>query len=414
MTNRSIKFMHKMNVDKIKQDFPIYDDKDILYFDSACVSFKPRQVIDAINQYYYEYPACAGRSLHVLGNKVSDEIHRVRKNIAKFFSARKEHEVIFTRNTTEAINLVANSFDFGKDGINKGVVLTTDKEHNSNLVPWVKLAKKGIIKHKIIKTNDDNSFNFDNYEALLNEGNVKLVSVNFSSNLDGISNPVKEITKLAHDHGAKVLVDAAQAAGHKEINVKKLDIDFLASSGHKMLGPSGIGMLYGKEEALEQLDSFLVGGDTVKDTWYDRYEPEELPERFEAGLQNYAGMLGFGAAANYLRKIGMNNIQKHELKLNRILTSNMLELPFNIIGNHDAEKRGSILTFYSDKIDAHEIGIILGTYSIMVRTGVFCLHSWFNSRNIKGAVRFSSYIYNSEDDCYKVNDFINSKLRHLL
>jgi len=391
---------------KIREDFPVLK-KGIIYFDSACVSLKPRQVVEASNEYYEEYPACAGRSNHKLGNKVTEKVEESRNTISKFFNAKKPSEIIFTRNTTEGINLIANSFDLN------GTVVTTDKEHNSNLLPWIRLKELGKIKHKVVDSLQDNTFNMEKFEQILGEGNVKLVAIHHTSNLDGISVPLKEITKLAHEYNAKVLVDAAQSAGHHELDVKKLDIDFLACSGHKMLGPSGIGCLYGKEEELKKLNPFMLGGETVKESWIDRYELEEIPHRFEAGLQNYSGIIGFAAAVKYVDKIGRNNIHNHEVKLNSKLTHVITGLPVQIIGNRNAEMRGGITSFYS-KMDSHAISLILNQSNIMVRSGAFCVHSWFNKHKIKGAVRFSSYVYNTEEEVKVIDDFLNSRLLKML
>jgi cysteine desulfurase/selenocysteine lyase len=398
-----------MNTDKIRADFPIIEKKKLVYLDSACVSLKPKQVVEAINSYYNEFPACAGRSNHSLGQKVTEKVAEARAAIAKFFNAKSPKEIIFTRNTTEAINIVANAFQFNKDG--SSIVLTTDKEHNSNLIPWLKLAKEGKLKHKVIPSNSDGAFNLETFEQMLKKDKPTLVSVIFTSNLDGVTNPIKEITKLAHKAGAKVLVDAAQAAGHREIDVRDLEVDFLACSGHKMLGPSGIGALYGKESELQKLSQFMTGGETVKDSTYTSYEVEDIPERFEAGLQDYAGIIGFAEATRYLSKIGLKEIEQHCIKLNKLLTRELEGQPIHIIGPKDAEKRGSILSFYSDKINHHEIALLLNSNNIMARSGAFCVHSWFNAHKVKGAVRLSFHVYNNEDDVKKAADWLKQILK---
>ena len=264
-----------MNIKKIREDFTILRNKPkMCYFDSACVSLKPDQVVDAMNQYYYEFPACVGRSMHKLGETATHHVEQARKNISKYFSAKKDKEIIFTRNTSEGLNLLAKSLKLQKGA----TVITTGKEHNSNLVPWLRLKELGKINHDIIPLKEDNTVDLDAYHQMLDKGNIQIVSIQHGANLDGTTTPLKEMIKLAHDYKAKVIVDAAQSAGHTEINVRKLDMDFMACSGHKMLGPSGIGALYGKEEELENLNPFLQGGDTVKETCYDKYVPEDLPE----------------------------------------------------------------------------------------------------------------------------------------
>lgn len=379
-----------LNANNIREDFPILS-KGMIYFDNSCVTLRPKQVVDKITEYYNEFPACAGRSMHSWGEKITSEVHSARKSVAKFINAK---EVVFTRNTTEAINLVSKSFEF-KQGDR---VLITDKEHNSNLLPW-QINEK--INLEIINSKPDNTFDMEDYEKKI-EG-AKFVSVVHTSNLDGVTNPVKEIIKIAHKHGALVMLDAAQSAPHKELNVKDLDVDFLAFSGHKMLGPSGIGALYGKKELLQDLKPFIVGGETVKDTTYNSHVWEDVPEKFEAGLQNYAGILGFAEACKYLDKIGKKNIEKHEIKLNQQITNGLEDA--NILGP-SADQRGGITSFNLGTADPHQIALLLSSSeNIMVRSGAHCVHSWFNKHKLSGTVRSSVYIYNTEQE---VEKFLNA------
>ncbi|MBR9690950.1 cysteine desulfurase [Candidatus Woesearchaeota archaeon] len=398
-----------MNVDKIRKDFPILQKKlkgkPVVYFDNSCMTLRPKHVIDAMDDYYYHYPACALRSLHKLSKKATEEVEKARIIVQKFVGAKKTKEIVFTKNTSEALNLVANSF-----GLKKGdTVLTTDKEHNSNLIPWQVMARNFGIKRKIVKSDKNNEFSIENYEKNMNK-NVKLVSVVHTSNLDGVTNPIKDITKIAHDFGAKVLVDAAQSVPHKEVNVKKLGVDLLAFSAHKMLGPSGMGALYGKEEILENLSQFLVGGETVSDSTYESHVVENLPEKFEAGLQNYAGIIGFGAACKYLKKVGRNAVSKHEYRLNKRLTEKLEHVDgFSLIGPKDSKKRGGILSFNIAGKDHHEIAMLSDSLNnVMVRSGAHCVHSWFNSQNLKGSVRASFYLYNTEKEVDLFSDTIKN------
>jgi len=376
-----------MNINKIRQDFPILSkDNPVIYFDNACSTLRPRQVIDAMNEYYNEYPSCAGRSGHELGERVTKEINAARQIVADFIGAKKE-EIIFTKNTTEAINLVANSLDFKKDD----VVLTSRKEHNSNLLPWIMLNKKSV-QHKVI----------ENFEEDLKKYKPRLVALCFTSNLDGESISAKEMIKIAHKHGAVVLLDAAQTAGHQKINVRDLDVDFLAFSGHKMMGPSGTGVLYGKKKNLEQMAPFMLGGGTVTSSTYDFFRLAPLPDCFEAGLQNYSGIIGLGVAIKYLKDIGFENIKAQEEKLNKIITDGLLEIPkIKILGPQDYKLRGGIVSFYTEAIDSHQIMILLSKAGIAVRSGQFCVHSWFDANKIKDAVRASFYFYNTEEEAEK-------------
>ena len=380
-----------INVDKIRKDFPVYDreikGKPIVYMDSACVSMKPRQVIGAINRYYNEFPACGGRSIHKLGKQVDEEVEKSRKEVKNFFNAKSEKEIIFTRNTTEAINLIAKWFKFDKND----VMLTSDKEHNSNLLPWQVNDK---IEHRIFRFGDVEDFK----EKVKG---VRMVSMVHTSNLDGTSNPVEGMIKIAHENGALVMLDAAQSAPHKEVDVRDIDVDFLACSGHKMLGPSGIGVLYGKLGLLEGLNPFLVGGDTVKETTYSSHELEDVPERFEAGLQNYAGIIGLGEAVKYLKKVGLSEIHEHEVMLNKIITEGLKDVKgLKIIGPEEPDKRGGVFSFNIEGMNPHNIATMLSESSnIMIRSGAHCVHSWFNANKMDGSARASLYVYNTKEEC---------------
>jgi cysteine desulfurase/selenocysteine lyase len=387
---------------KIREDFPLLSSSQKnppIYFDNACQTLRPKQVIEAVERYYREYPACGGRSSHKLAELVTEKYEEARKAVAELIGARKKEEVIFTRNTTEGINLIAKSLDF-KEG---DIVLTSDKEHNSNLIPWQLLGRRKRVVHQIIPSKEDNTFDLEGFKEKLEElgGKVKLVAVCFTSNLDGVTAPAKEIITLAHRYGALVLLDAAQTAPHQKINVAELDVDFLAFSGHKMLGPSGTGVLYGKYQLLEKLEPFLTGGETVANSTYKGHELLPPPQKFEAGLQNYAGVIGLGEAVNYLRKIGFDKIKEQEFCLNKFLTEELSKIPqLKIIGPQDAGLRGGIISFYIEDIGVHRIALLLSeTGGIMVRAGQHCVHSWFNARNLKGSLRVSLYFYNTLKEC---------------
>ncbi len=375
------------------QDAP--GNKKIAYFDNACQSLRPRVVLDAINQYYLKSSACSGRSMHSLAAEVTRSCDLARVAVARFINAAKKEEIVFTRNTTEGINLVANALDWQKDD----AVLISDKEHNSNLIPWQAMAHKKGITLKIVRGCEDNTFDLAAFEKALDK-RVRLVSLGSTSNLDGVSIPAAEIIKRAHQNGSLVMLDAAQTAPHQKMNVKALDVDFVAFSGHKMLGPSGTGVLYGKYSLLERLEPFLVGGDTVATSTYDSCEFLPPPEKFEAGLQDYAGIMGLGAAVKYLQDVGFDAIQKQEQLLNELITAETRDLPrLRLIGPRDPHLRGGIFSFYLDGIDSHRIALMLDQMAgIMVRSGQHCVHSWFNAHNIKGSVRASLYFYNTQEE----------------
>ncbi len=396
----------KYNVSKIREDFPIYaGGKPFIYLDSACMSLKPRQVIDKINEYYTEYTACAGRSSHTLATKVETEVAKTRNDVKNLINAKLDSEIIFTRNTTEGINLIANSI-----GLEKGdEVIISDKEHNSNLIPWLKLKYVKVI---VVESNSDNTFNLENFKNSFSD-KTKLVSVVHTSNLDGVENPINDIAKITHQNNALLLVDAAQAVPGKVVDVRSLDIDFMAFSGHKMLGPTGTGVLYGKQKLLENLSQFIVGGETVIDSTYEGYKQEKIPMRFEAGLQDYSGIIGLGGACRYLKNIGLKKIMEHEIKLNKIITEALIDNErIEIIGPESAEKRSGIFSFNIKGMDMHHVSRILDkTRNIMTRSGAHCVHSWFNKHNMKGSVRASLYLYNTEEEAVIFADEVKKILK---
>jgi cysteine desulfurase/selenocysteine lyase len=403
-----------LDVNLVRKDFPVlqklFNGKPPIYFDNACMTLRPTEVIEAMDDYYENYPACGGRSIHRLGLKTTRECDEARDSIGRFIGAKKKEEIVFTKNTTEAINLVSNSLDLKKGD----TVLTTDFEHNSNLVPWLVLSERIGVKHVAVRSNADTTFDMEEFEKSMNKS-VKLVSMVHTSNLSGVTTPAKEIIKNAHDHGAKVLLDGAQSAPHREVDVSNLDADFFAFSIHKMCGPSGIGVLYGKYEELKKLKPFMTGGDTVSDTHYDSYALLNPPERFEAGLQNYAGIIGAGAAVKYLMKIGMSEIEQHETILNEALTTELQDLDkLTLIGPRDPKLRSGIFTFSIEGLNPHDMAMILDEVAnIMVRSGMYCVHSWCNIHASQGSVRASLYIYNTLEEVKTFSETVKQVTKDL-
>lgn len=388
-----------MNVKKIRADFPILsrkiNDKPITYFDNACMTFRPKQVIEAINEYYCTISACAGRSIHKLGSETTLRYEEAREKIQTFIHAGESKEIIFTKNATEGINLIARSLPLDEGA----VVLTTDKEHNSNLTPWHLQKQLRKIRHTVVESKEDNSFDLERFKQMMSK-KVKLVSMVHTSNLDGYTIPAKEMINIAHDYGALVLLDGAQSAPRKPVDVQRLDVDFFVFSAHKMLGPTGFGVLYGKSQMLKELSPFMVGGDTVENSTYDSSVLLPPPEKFEAGLQDYAGAIGTGAAVDFITKIGKENIEKHEYDLNRFITDNLRDIPgVNLIGPADPKLRGGIVTLTIKNYEPHDVVMRLDDANIMCRSGVFCVHSWFNAHHMNGAVRVSLYLYNTKGEC---------------
>jgi cysteine desulfurase/selenocysteine lyase len=424
-------------LEAIRDDFPalknLRNNKPPIYFDNACTTLVPRQVIDTLTDYYVNYPGCGGaRSRHWFAGEITDRIEGnpekgikgSRQIVKEFINARSEKEVIFTQNTSHAINIVALGTKFRPGDM----VLLTDKEHNSNLLPWLRLQNKGLIRVDQVNSNHDDTFNLEDLEQKLKGGKVKLVSLAFTSNLTGYTVPAAEIIKLAHAHGAKVLLDAAQTISHQVIDVQKLDADFLAFSVHKMCGPKGVGILYGRQQLLGQaahesddpddaIAPAMLGGGTVGDTTYKTYSLLEPPERFEVGIQDYPGQIASGTAIEYLQKTGIKKISEYTNSLNSFLTGQLLNLYgerdwFKILGPADAKKRGGILAFKIRRPNAVGIAEELSDrQNIMIRDGVFCVHSYFNHKYGQGwmrpkipsehrmTYRISLYFYNTQEEC---------------
>ena len=384
----------------LRQDFPTLEGENPpVYLDNACMTLRPKPVIEAIRSYYEESPGCGGRSVHRYATTVSRKMMSCRKKMADVFNANESNEIIFTKNATHSLNQVAKGLSWNKGD----VVLTTDREHNSNLVPWLQLEEEQGIDHRVVKSNDDNTFNLENFENACAEAgsNLKMVSLSHVGNLDGIATPVKQAAKIAKDFGALVCIDGAQSTPHMKVDVQDLGIDFMAFSIHKMMGPSGMGGLWGRMDLLEGMRSITSGGSTVDTSHYDSLTWSKPPARFEGGLGNYAGILGTNAAIDYISNIDLDAVHEHEVSLNRIMTSILKDVNgLRIIGPEDPAQRGGICSILLDNIDAHDIAILLDeAASVMVRSGMHCVHSWFNAKGIdRGSLRASAYLYNTEDE----------------
>ena len=399
-----------MDISKYRKDFPILNSDDSpVYLDSACMTLRPQAVIDAITDYYTNYPACGGRSVHKLSWQVTENFEMARDSLRRFMGAENASEIVFTKNATESMNIVANGLNLRKGD----QVLTSDKEHNANVVPWHHLAKYKGIKYDVLPAKDNYFFDTEALKETLNS-KTKLFSFVHTSNLDGHSNPAKEIVEICHDKGVKVMMDTAQSAPHKEINVVDLDVDFAAVSAHKFCGPSGMGALYGKFDELKELIPTYVGGSTVVNSTYKDYKLLPPPSCFEAGLQNYAGAIGSGAAAEYIMNIGRDNIQEHENKLNKLMTNELKDVEsLNLVGPSDANQRGGIFSFNLDGWDPTEVAMHLDEeYNIAIRSGMHCVHSWFNSRGIEGTARASVYLYNNEEDVLSFTNAIKESIEN--
>ena len=383
-----------MDVTAIRKDFPTIRNGRGVYLDSACMTLKPDCVIDKVMEYYNEYPACGGRSVHSMATRVSMEVDETRENLAHFFGCDDPNEFMFTKNTTEGMNTVARGLGLRKDD----VVLTMDIEHNSNHVQWMMMQEEVGIKKRVCRTSDRGEFDIEEFERCIK--GVKLVSVGHVSNVTGYEMPVKDIVQIAHDNGALVLVDGAQSAPHMKIDLKRLDVDFFCASLHKMLAPTGTGFMYGKSELLKELKPLMYGGGVVGLTTYDEVKLSPAPERFEAGLENYAGIIGTSAALDYLSAIGMENIPRHESMLQHRLQKGIEDIKgLHIVGSEDPDRRGGVFSFNIDGLNSHDIAMMVDNIDgIMIRSGMHCAHPFLVSRGIDGSARASMYIYNDESD----------------
>ncbi|MDP6453480.1 MAG: cysteine desulfurase [SAR202 cluster bacterium] len=404
------------DVKKIREDFPVLSrkiyDKPLVYLDNAATSQKPRQVIDALVDYYENSNANVHRGVHRLSQEATDLYEDARVKVAKFINARESEEIVWTRNTTESINLVAHTW--AQDHIGKGdEIVVTPMEHHSNLVPWQKVAADKGATLRILPLASDASLDLDDIDDYITP-RTKLLSIVHMSNGVGTINPVKELTAKAKKLGATVLIDAAQSAPHMPLDVIDLDCDFLALSGHKMLGPTGIGALYGRRDLLEEMDPMLTGGEMVLEVWYDRATWNDLPMKFEAGTPNIADAVGLGAAVDYLQGIGMENVRDHEMQLTSYALEAFKELEeeLELFGPRDPEKRGGILSFHTDAVHPHDLGTFLDRDGIAVRTGHHCTMPLMRALGVIASARASFYLYNTEEEVDALVDSLKRALRY--
>lgn len=390
-----------MNVEKIREDFPIFkrliNGKRIVYLDNAATSLKPKQVIEAEINYYENISANVHRGLHVLSEEASREHENAHETVAKFVGARKE-ETVFVRNATEGLNLVMYSL-LNSNYFKKGDKIVVSKmEHHSNIVPWQYLEKKIGVKLEFVELNKDYTLDMNDFESKLK--GAKLVSITGASNTVATLPDIRVITKKAHNEGALVCVDGAQLVPHHEVNFSQMDIDFLAFSGHKMLAPTGTGAIIGKKKLLELNEPFMFGGDMIHSVDYHSSSWNTIPNKFEAGTPNIAGSYGIKRACEYLKKIGMNNIKKHEEQLTKVALEEMKKIDsIRLYGPLDSKKQGGIILFDSPLISTHELAMALSeAENICIRSGMHCAEPLVSSINKEGLARASFYLYNTEEE----------------
>jgi len=390
-----------LNVTKIRNDFPIFQREiqpgvPLVYLDSTATSQKPLAVIEAMNDFYRRSNANIHRGVHTLAEESTALYEQARVKIAKFIHAPSAHQIIYTRNTTESINLVA--YSWGRANLKAGdLVILTEMEHHSNLVPWHILQTERGIELDFIPVTEEGLLNLEAYKALLSRG-PKLVSFTHMSNVLGTINPAAEIIRLAHAAGAVTVVDAAQSVPHLNVDVQALDADFLAFSAHKMCGPTGIGALYGKMALLESMPPFLGGGDMIKEVHLRSFRPNSLPYKFEAGTPAIAEAVGFGAAVDYLSSLGMDAIAAHEHEITEYALERLEEVPGVKVFGPEAQHKGGVTAFTLDGVHPHDVAQILDKDGIAVRAGHHCAQPLHEKFGIPATSRASFYLYNTKDE----------------
>lgn len=387
------------DINTIRNDFPILSrtvyDRPLVYLDNAATTQKPRQVVEAITDEYYNVNANVHRGVHYLSQQATDLHEEAREKVRKFINARSTNEIIFTRGTTESLNLVVSSFcdEFMQEG---DEVIVSVMEHHSNIVPWqLQAAKKGIAI-RVIPMSDKGELLLDEYEKLFTE-RTKFVSVTHVSNVLGTVNPVEEIIRIAHEHGVPVMVDGAQSAPHFAVDVQAMDCDFFAFSGHKMYGPTGIGVLYGKEDWLERLPPYQGGGEMIESVSFEKTVFERLPFKFEAGTPDYVATHGLAKAIDYITALGMDNIRQYEQELTQYAMQQLSTVDnIRIFGT--APRKDAVVSFLVGNIHHLDMGTLLDRLGIAVRTGHHCAQPLMQRLNIQGTVRASFALYNTKEE----------------
>ncbi|MGE6754292.1 cysteine desulfurase [Rossellomorea sp. NPDC071047] len=394
-----------MDVKEIRKQFPILDQEvnghPLVYLDSAATSQKPVSVIEAMNDYYRGYNSNVHRGVHTLGTRATDGYEGAREKVRNFINASSAQEVIFTRGTTTAINTVAASY--GRANLSEGdEIVITHMEHHSNIIPWQQLAKETGAALKYVPLQEDGTIAIEDVRATVSS-QTKIVSIMMVSNVLGTMNPIKEITRIAHENGAVMVVDGAQAAPHMKVDVQDLDCDFFAFSGHKMVGPTGIGVLYGKKKHLNKMEPVEFGGEMIDFVGLQESTWKELPWKFEGGTPIIAGAIGLGAAIDFLEEVGLHNIEEHEHKLAAYALEKMNEVEgMKIFGPSDPGKRAGLVTFNIDDVHPHDVATVLDAEGIAVRAGHHCAQPLMKWLNVSATARASFYLYNTEEDIDKL------------
>jgi cysteine desulfurase/selenocysteine lyase len=397
-----------VNSYELRSDFPIFrkkiNGKDLVYLDNASTTQKPYSVINSITDFYSNYNSNIHRAVYQLAEEATKMYEQSREKIANFINARPE-EIIFTRNTTESINLIAHSW--ARLNLKKGdCIAITEIEHHSNIVPWQILSQEIGTRLEYVGIDENGFLDFESMIELISSRKLKLISISHMSNVLGTIVPIEKIIKIAHEYGIPVIVDGAQSVPHMPINVKNMDCDFLVFSAHKMLGPTGVGVLYAKKEYLDKMKPFMSGGDMIKEVFKFHTNYNEVPYKFEAGTPNIADVVGFGAAIEYLEKIGMENIRKHEIYLTKYALESILSLNnVSVYGPKDPKYRGGVISFNIADIHPHDLATIMNHHGIAIRSGHHCAQVLMQRLDVPATSRASFYIYNTKEE---IDKFVNA------
>ncbi len=393
----------------VRNDFPILErkvnGKKLAYLDNSATSQKPRQVIDAITNYYNNYNSNIHRAIHTLSTEATEVYESARENFAKFVNAKSKREIIFVRNATEAANLVMHSW--GRANLKKGdEIVASVMEHHSNIVPWQSLKENGVIV-RFVDIDENGKLKIDQLKKLVNK-KTKLIAVTHVSNVLGTINDVKTIAKIAHENNSLILIDGAQSVPHMKVDVQDIDCDFMIVSGHKMMAPTGIGVLYAKENILKEMHPFLLGGDMIKEVSLEEASWNDIPWKFEAGTPDIAGAIGLNAAVNYLMRIGMDNVREHEIEITEYALKKLSAIKvIKLYGSKEAGERAGVISFNMGNVHSHDVASIVDQYGVAIRSGHNCAQPLMKRLGVSSVARASFYVYNTKEDVDRLVEALN-------
>lgn len=409
----SVETIQHIDIEDIRSQFPVLhqevNGKPLIYFDNAATSQKPRRVIEALSHYYEQDNSNIHRGVHALAERATNAYEKTRKNLAGFIHANETEEVVFTKGTTDSINLVAQAY--GRKFLTKDdAILITGMEHHSNIVPWQMLAQQTGASLLVAPITKEGEIIWEEFVSLFNDHNVKIVSTCYVSNTLGTINPVEDIITIAHEQGAVVMLDGAQACPHINIDVKKLDVDFLGFSGHKMYGPTGVGILYGKRRLLEKMDPYQGGGEMIKDVSFEKTTYNDIPYKFEAGTPNIADVVAWNEAVNFMDDIGIERLAEHEQALLEYASAKLRTIDgFDPLGT--AKNKASVISFNIDGIHPFDLGMFMDAGGVAIRTGHHCTQPIMDQFGLEGTARASFAVYNTFEEIDQFVEVLNRTVK---